>query len=122
MMYGKLFAEAAQTYVQSDEADMGMTYDELTVSSPRQGRSTKANRNRETFGRLRKVHKLGPFGMFQRLVREWGSDRKRGPDDDAPVYEPRQVAYVVVRILRSRASCLLNLQGEGETVFPLLRH
>jgi NAD+ synthase (glutamine-hydrolysing) len=34
-----------ETYVQSDEADMGMTYDELT-----------------TFGRLRKVNKLGPYG------------------------------------------------------------
>ncbi|KAI9870352.1 MAG: glutamine-dependent NAD(+) synthetase, partial [Pleopsidium flavum] len=69
-----------ETYVQSDEVDMGMTYDELT-----------------TFGRLRKVHKLGPFGMFQRLAHEWGSDRKRGPDDDAPVHEPRQVAEKVKR-------------------------
>ncbi|OJD34895.1 glutamine-dependent nad(+) synthetase [Diplodia corticola] len=44
-------------YVQSDEADMGMTYDELSV-----------------FGRLRKVHKLGPYGMFERLLHDW-SDR-----------------------------------------------
>ncbi|KAK8161701.1 hypothetical protein IWX90DRAFT_438468 [Phyllosticta citrichinensis] len=44
-------------YVQSDEADMGMTYDELSV-----------------FGRLRKVQKLGPFGMFERLLHDW-SDR-----------------------------------------------
>lgn len=28
----KVFADIAQTYVQSDEVDMGMTYDELTVS------------------------------------------------------------------------------------------
>ncbi|MCJ1309239.1 glutamine-dependent NAD(+) synthetase [Agyrium rufum] len=70
-----------QSYVQSDEADMGMTYDELT-----------------TFGRLRKVNKLGPYGMFQRLVHEWGSGRKRGPDEDnAPIYEPRQVAEKVKR-------------------------
>jgi hypothetical protein len=33
---------------------MGMSYAQLT-----------------TFGRLRKVNKLGPFGMFQRLVHEW---------------------------------------------------
>ncbi|KAF7356679.1 Glutamine-dependent NAD(+) synthetase [Mycena venus] len=43
-------------YVQSDEADMGMTYDELSV-----------------FGRLRKVEKSGPYSMFTKLVREWGS-------------------------------------------------
>ncbi|KAH8116491.1 glutamine-dependent NAD synthetase with GAT domain-containing protein [Phellopilus nigrolimitatus] len=36
-------------------ADMGMTYDELSV-----------------FGRLRKVEKCGPYGMFQKLVHEWG--------------------------------------------------
>lgn len=41
-------------YVQSDEADMGMTYDEL-----------------ERFGRLRKVDKCGPVAMFERLVLEW---------------------------------------------------
>ncbi|KAF2493497.1 glutamine-dependent NAD(+) synthetase with GAT domain-containing protein [Lophium mytilinum] len=43
-----------EDYVQSDEADMGMTYDELSV-----------------FGKLRKEAKLGPYGMFQRLVHEW---------------------------------------------------
>ncbi len=32
MIYAKPFAEIAQSYVQSDEVDMGMTYDELTVS------------------------------------------------------------------------------------------
>ena len=58
-----------ESYVQSDEVDMGMTYDELSV-----------------FGRLRKVSKLGPWGkaiskgsqpaytgfklMFQRDVRK----------------------------------------------------
>jgi len=44
-----------ETYVQSDEADMGMTYDELSV-----------------FGRLRKVEKRGPYSMFTKLVNEWG--------------------------------------------------
>lgn len=42
-------------YVQSDEADMGFTYDELSV-----------------FGRLRKNQKLGPWGAFNRLLHEWG--------------------------------------------------
>ncbi|ESK94901.1 nad+ synthase (glutamine-hydrolyzing) [Moniliophthora roreri MCA 2997] len=45
-----------ETYVQSDEADMGMTYDELSV-----------------FGRLRKVEKCGPYSMFTKLIHEWGS-------------------------------------------------
>jgi NAD+ synthase (glutamine-hydrolysing) len=46
----------SETYVQADEADMGMTYDELSV-----------------FGRFRKVEKCGPYGMFTKLVHEWGS-------------------------------------------------
>lgn len=45
-----------EDYVQADEADMGMTYDELSV-----------------FGRLRKVEKCGPWSMFTKLVHEWGS-------------------------------------------------
>ncbi|KIL69432.1 hypothetical protein M378DRAFT_157693 [Amanita muscaria Koide BX008] len=44
-----------ETYVQSDEADMGMTYDELSV-----------------FGKLRKVEKRGPYSTFTKLVHEWG--------------------------------------------------
>ncbi|KAK0188721.1 hypothetical protein F5146DRAFT_959270 [Armillaria mellea] len=45
-----------ENYVQADEADMGMTYDELSI-----------------FGRLRKVEKCGPYSMFTKLVHEWGS-------------------------------------------------
>lgn len=41
-------------YVQSDEIDMGMTYDELS-----------------RFGRLRKVDKCGPYSMFIKLYHEW---------------------------------------------------
>ncbi|EDK40840.2 conserved hypothetical protein [Meyerozyma guilliermondii ATCC 6260] len=41
-------------YVQSDEIDMGMTYDELS-----------------RFGRLRKVDKCGPVAMFVKLYHEW---------------------------------------------------
>ncbi|EER26915.1 glutamine-dependent NAD(+) synthetase [Coccidioides posadasii str. Silveira] len=41
-------------YVQADEVDMGMTYDELS-----------------TFGICRKVLKLGPYGMFEKLLHEW---------------------------------------------------
>ncbi|KAG8714421.1 glutamine-dependent NAD(+) synthetase [Ceratobasidium sp. 423] len=45
-----------ENYVQADEADMGMTYDELSV-----------------FGRLRKVEKCGPYSMFCKLIQEWGN-------------------------------------------------
>ncbi|EAS32013.3 NAD+ synthetase [Coccidioides immitis RS] len=41
-------------YVQADEVDMGMTYDELS-----------------TFGICRKVLKLGPYSMFEKLLHEW---------------------------------------------------
>ncbi|MDE0298822.1 MAG: NAD(+) synthase [Candidatus Poribacteria bacterium] len=43
-----------ETHVQEDEADMGMTYAELS-----------------RFGRLRKIHRCGPVSMFERLVHEW---------------------------------------------------
>lgn len=41
-------------YVQSDEVDMGMTYEELS-----------------SFGRLRKVDKCGPEAMFIKLYHQW---------------------------------------------------
>lgn len=44
----------AYTQVQSDEADMGFTYEELS-----------------RLGVLRKVNKLGPYGCFLRLQSEW---------------------------------------------------
>ncbi|KAL2259149.1 hypothetical protein VTK26DRAFT_7268 [Humicola hyalothermophila] len=59
-------------------AELGMTYQELTI-----------------FGRLRKLNKLGPFAMFQRLVHDWSIDRERVPGDDAPYYTPAQVAEKV---------------------------
>jgi len=45
-----------ESYVQADEADMGMTYDELSV-----------------YGRLRKVEKCGVYSMYTKLLHEWGS-------------------------------------------------
>nr|POE63560.1 putative glutamine-dependent nad(+) synthetase [Quercus suber] len=47
------------TYVQSDEVDMGFTYDELSI-----------------LGRLRKTFKLGTVGMFERLVVDWSDHMK----------------------------------------------
>jgi hypothetical protein len=45
-----------EDYVQSDEVDMGMTYQELSV-----------------YGRLRKQQKMGPYSMFVKLTSEWGT-------------------------------------------------
>ncbi|KAK2769449.1 glutamine-dependent NAD(+) synthetase [Emmonsiellopsis sp. PD_33] len=43
-----------ETYTQTDEDQMGMTYAELSV-----------------FGRLRKISKCGPFGMYEKLLHMW---------------------------------------------------
>ncbi|OAX81982.1 hypothetical protein ACJ72_03673 [Emergomyces africanus] len=43
-----------ENYTQSDEDQMGMTYAELSV-----------------FGRLRKISKCGPFGMYEKLLHMW---------------------------------------------------
>ena len=43
-----------ETYTQTDEDDMGMTYAELS-----------------RFGQLRKMEQCGPVSMFEKLVREW---------------------------------------------------
>ncbi|CAR30645.1 glutamine-dependent NAD(+) synthetase [Lachancea thermotolerans CBS 6340] len=56
-------------YVQSDEIDMGMTYEELSI-----------------FGYLRKVEKCGPYSMFLKLLHEW-----------TPRLSPAQVAEKVKR-------------------------
>ena len=47
---------------QTDEEEMGMTYDELGV-----------------FGRLRKIDRCGPLSMFLRLVGPWQRDRGLSP-------------------------------------------
>jgi NAD+ synthase (glutamine-hydrolysing) len=44
-----------EKYHQSDEADMGMTYKELSL-----------------FGLLRKTYRCGPISMYRSLVRHWG--------------------------------------------------
>ncbi|KAK5963436.1 glutamine-dependent NAD(+) synthetase PWA37_004565 [Arxiozyma heterogenica] len=56
-------------YVQSDEIDMGMTYEELSI-----------------FGYLRKVEKCGPYSMFLKLLHLW-----------TPKLKPAQVAEKVKR-------------------------
>ncbi|KAH3687280.1 hypothetical protein WICPIJ_001742 [Wickerhamomyces pijperi] len=54
-------------YVQSDEIDMGMSYDELSQ-----------------YGQLRKISKCGPYSMFLKLYHEW-----------TPRLTPRQIAEKV---------------------------
>lgn len=61
-----------ENYVQSDEIDMGMTYDELS-----------------RFGRLRKVEKCGPVSMFVKLYHEWSQPPYN--------YTPEMVAEKVKR-------------------------
>jgi NAD+ synthase (glutamine-hydrolysing) len=56
-----------EDYVQSDEADMGFTYQELS-----------------TLGRLRKQYRVGPYGMFERLLHDWKD-----------TYTPREIAKKV---------------------------
>ncbi len=60
-----------ETYTQTDEVDMGMTYAELS-----------------RFGQLRKMEQCGPVSMFEKLVGEW---------EHLP---PRQVAEKVKRFFR----------------------
>jgi len=48
------FKEEDKSTLQSDEKDMGMTYDEL-----------------DEFGKLRKIQKSGPVSMFERLLFKW---------------------------------------------------
>lgn len=43
-----------QNYTQTDEEDMGMTYEELGI-----------------FGRLRKISRCGPVKMFIKLLDTW---------------------------------------------------
>lgn len=46
-----------ENYVQSDEVDMGMSYEDLS-----------------RYGRLRKIDRCGPYSMFSKLVHEWADD------------------------------------------------
>jgi NAD+ synthase (glutamine-hydrolysing) len=67
-----------ESYVQADEVDMGMTYEELSV-----------------YGRLRKVEKLGPFGMFSRLVHTWAGSM-------SPTQVAEKVKYFWFQYARNR--------------------
>ena len=57
-----------QSYTQTDEEDMGMSYEELGI-----------------FGRLRKIYRCGPVSMYQKLVAIWG---KKDPSQN-PSPPPR---------------------------------
>ena len=51
---------------QTDEEDMGMSYDELAQ-----------------YGRLRKPGNCGPYSMFMKLVHRWGQQRQLTPTEVA---------------------------------------
>ena len=51
---------------QTDEEDMGMSYDELSQ-----------------YGRLRKPGNCGPYSMFMKLVHTWGQERQLSPQEVA---------------------------------------
>lgn len=57
---------------QTDEADMGMTYAELSL-----------------FGKLRKQENCGPFSMYCKLVQTWSNS-----------YSPKEVAEKVKHFFR----------------------
>lgn len=84
-----------EEYTQSDEADMGITYAELTAF----GMGSAVLALCEFFlirtGRLRKERKMGPLSMWQHLVHVWGKDRDKGPDDQNPSLEPAEIAEKV---------------------------
>eukprot|EP00656_Telonema_subtile_P002361 TRINITY_DN11041_c0_g1_i3.p1 TRINITY_DN11041_c0_g1~~TRINITY_DN11041_c0_g1_i3.p1 ORF type:complete len:417 (-),score=111.56 TRINITY_DN11041_c0_g1_i3:210-1460(-) len=65
---------------QTDEADMGMSYEELSV-----------------FGALRSYQRCGPVSMFQKLVHEWGPD---GSHPNGYKLTPSEVAAKVKHFFR----------------------
>lgn len=68
-------------------------------------------------GRLRKVNKLGPFGMFQRLSHDWSADREERAEDDAPRYEQDHIAHKVKTFFHyyaiNRESTLHSIRAHG---------
>lgn len=66
------------THVQSDEADMGFTYEELGI-----------------LGRLRKIDKCGPYSMFMKLLHLWHG--KKTPEETAQKVESFFWYYAVNR-------------------------
>jgi NAD+ synthase (glutamine-hydrolysing) len=81
-------------YVQSDEADMGMTYAELSI-----------------FGRSRKEAKNGPYSTFTRLLHEWKDQ-----------YTPREIADKTKRFYHFYASefMLWEYYGSVANVWKLI--
>jgi len=84
-----------EDYVQSDEADMGMTYAELTAFGMSRVFPSRMRHLLTKTGRLRKERKMGPLSMWQHLVHVWGKDREKGPDDQNPSLEPAEIAEKV---------------------------
>lgn len=73
-----------EQYVQSDEADMGMTYDELSE-----------------YGTLRKVYRLGPYGMWEHLFHKWGPEIS-----PSKVYEKVRLFYWFFNVNRHKMTTM----------------
>lgn len=84
-----------EEYTQSDEADMGITYAELTAFGMGPAVLLPCEMFLIRTGRLRKERKMGPLSMWQHLVHVWGKDRDKGPDDQNPSLEPAEIAEKV---------------------------
>ncbi|MCJ1223775.1 glutamine-dependent NAD(+) synthetase [Toensbergia leucococca] len=79
--------------VQSDEEEMGLTYDELS-----------------TFGRLRKIAKLGPWGVYSTLLHRWIDRTPR------QIYEKTRTFFYYYAINRHKMTVLtpsLHLESYG---------
>lgn len=84
-----------EDYTQSDEADMGITYAELTAFGMTHLVLAACDIFLTKTGRLRKERKMGPLSMWQHLVHVWGKDRDKGPDDHNPSLTPAEIAEKV---------------------------
>ncbi|OAA62146.1 glutamine-dependent NAD synthetase [Cordyceps fumosorosea ARSEF 2679] len=101
-----------EDYVQSDEADMGITYAELTIFGMTPFMLTACDDLLTEPGRLRKERKMGPLSMWQHLVHVWGKDRVKEPNDENPCLDPAEIAekvkffFVKYAITRHKATTL----------------
>lgn len=81
--------------IQSDEEEMGLTYKELSdfgyVRTERLAGTPRRSSKLTMDSILRKVHKLGPWSCYLRLLSEW---------KHRPGFGPREIADKVFKFFR----------------------
>lgn len=82
-----------ESYVQSDEDQMGFTYKELGV-----------------MGRLRKIGKCGPWGMYEKLLHVWGKDYS-----PAQIYDKTRRFFYYYVSLPSSLNWVLGIGANGHS-------